>query len=63
MAHRKHLLPDAHVEPEKNKNTHGKKAHSEQTPKAGNFKREEKPQNKNGIEYGNNHIKDEHGEY
>jgi hypothetical protein len=60
MAHRKHLTQESHVAPE-----HTKKASHEQIIKKTDNKQaqREDAQKINKSNYGNSHIKDEHGEY
>lgn len=61
MAHRKHLSNESHVAPE-----HTKKASHEQNIKRNEYNKEAQKDvsNKtNKSNYGNSHIKDEHGEY
>lgn len=59
MSHRKHLTNEAHVAPE----VHPKKAAHEQTKKTEKIAPKENTKNHNKSNYGNSHVKDEHGEY
>jgi len=59
MSHRKHLTNDAHVAPE----VHPKKAAHEQTKKIEKITPKEHAKKDIKSNYGNSHIKDEHGEY
>ncbi len=59
MAHRKHLTKEAHVAPE----THPKKAAAEQIKKIEKNAPKENAKKEIKSNYGNSHIKGEHGEY
>ena len=60
MAHRKHLTQESHVSPEERT----KKAAPENIKKIDNKQvQRDQAQKTNKSDYGNSHIKDEHGEY